>query len=78
MTDFKIGGYQPGAIGRVVEMHGTYYAKHHGLGLVMESNVASGLAEFLTRFDSESDGFWIAVSRGKIVGSIIIDGKKRF
>ena len=77
MTDFKIEGYRPGAIGRVVEMHGTYYAKYHGLGLVMESNVASGLAEFLNRFDSKTDGFWIVVHKDRIVGSITINGQKR-
>jgi GNAT superfamily N-acetyltransferase len=77
MKNIEIRGYQPGAIGRVVEMHGTYYEKYHGLGLVMESNVALGLAEFLNRFNSKTDGFWIAIQENRIIGSIAIDGQKR-
>jgi hypothetical protein len=41
MTDVRISkGYAPGAIGRVVEMHGDYYARHWGFGVFFEAKAA--------------------------------------
>lgn len=76
MNEIKISGYLPGAIGRITEMHGTYYSKHSGFGLFFESRVATEMSEFLNSFDKTKDGFWIATINGKIVGSIAIDGIK--
>ncbi len=70
----RIGGYEPGALGRVVELHGLYYAAHWGFGPYFECKVAAGVAEFLGRFDPARDGFWLARREGRIVGSITIDG----
>src|SRR6516225_1958300 len=67
-------GYVPGAIGKVVELHGTYYARHWGFGVFFEAKVAAGLSEFLNRYDESHDGFWVAVDGQRIVGSITIDG----
>ena len=67
-------GYVPGAIGRITELHGTYYHQHTGFGLYFESKVASGLSEFLRRYDSARDGIWLALSDHRIEGSIVIDG----
>jgi GNAT superfamily N-acetyltransferase len=69
-------GYIPGAIGKVVELHATYYAQQWGFGLFFEAKVATGLASFLSRFDERHDGFWIAVHDQRIVGSITIDGSE--
>jgi len=66
-------GYTPGAIGRITELHGTYYHRHSGFGLYFESKVAGELSEFLRRFDAARDGMWLALSDGRIEGSIIID-----
>jgi GNAT superfamily N-acetyltransferase len=66
--------YVPGAIGRVTELHGIYYRQHAGFGLYFESKVACELAEFLRRYDSDRDGIWLALSGGRIEGSIVIDG----
>lgn len=75
MFDLKIvKGYVPGAIGRITELHGTYYQKHWGFGLFFESKVATGLAAFLERYDETSDGFWTVSLQGRIEGSIAIDG----
>ncbi|MDD5168333.1 MAG: GNAT family N-acetyltransferase [Syntrophales bacterium] len=75
MIDFDIfPGYVPGAIGRVAELHSTYYHKHWNFSLFFEAKVATELAEFLRRYDRERDGFWIVVSGGRIEGSIAIDG----
>jgi GNAT superfamily N-acetyltransferase len=67
-------GYVPGAIGRITELHGTYYHRHSGFGLYFESKVASELSEFLRRHDSARDGIWLALSDRRIEGSIAIDG----
>jgi len=68
--------YVPGAIGRIAELHGTYYQKHAGFGLYFESKVAIELSEFLRRYDSERDGIWLALLDGRVEGSIVIDGEE--
>jgi len=75
MADIKItSGYIPGAIGRVVELHGTYYHAHWEFGPFFESKVAAEMAEFIGRYDKNQDGFWTVSLEGQIEGSIIIDG----
>lgn len=70
-----VRGYVPGAIGRVAQLHGTYYARHWGFGMFFEAKVASELAAFLGRGDGEGDGFWAALDEeGDVRGSIAIDG----
>jgi hypothetical protein len=54
-------GYIPGSIGRVAELHGTYYYQHWGFGLFFEAKVATELAAFLGRYNEQRDGFWTAV-----------------
>jgi len=70
-----ITGYQPGMIGRIAEMHGMYYAKNYGFGHFFEGKVASGLAEFAGRLHEPCNQIWLAVSHGKIIGSVAIDGQ---
>lgn len=67
-------GYIPGAIGKIAELHGTYYHQYWDFGLFFESKVATELSEFLNRFDPTRDGFWLARAEGQIVGAIAIDG----
>ncbi len=67
-------GYIPGSIGRISELHGTYYHNRWGFGLYFEAKVATELSEFLQRYDKNKDGIWIAGMNGRIEGSIIIDG----
>ena len=75
MDDVEVRrGYFPGAIGRVVELHGTYYHTHWGFGAFFEAQVASQLAEFFGRYDQLRDGFWIATVSGRVEDSITIDG----
>ena len=75
MSDIKITrDYIPGSIGRVVELHGTYYNAHWKFGPFFESKVAAELAEFIGRYDNNRDGFWTASLEGRIEGSITIDG----
>ncbi len=75
MSEIKITrGYVPGSIGRVVELHGTYYHIHWGFGPFFESKVAAEMAEFIGRHDEDQDGFWTVSLEGHIEGSITIDG----
>jgi len=67
-------GYLPGAIGRVVEMHGTYYANNWNFGPFFEAKVATELSEFINRYDPDQDAFWTIVSDGRVEGSLTIDG----
>jgi len=67
-------GYLPGAIGRIVELHGAYYGTNWGFGAFFEARMARELADFVSRFDPQRDGLWTAFAAGRIVGSIAIDG----
>ncbi len=74
MDDIEIHkGYVPGAIGRVIELHGMYYHSHWRFGAFFEAKVASELAEFLGRYDAQRDGFWTAGINGRVEGSLTID-----
>ena len=69
-----VKGYTPGAIGRVVELHGVYYHDNWGFGLFFEAKAAAGLSEFLNRYDETRDGFWTVSLGGRLEGAIAIDG----
>jgi len=74
MPKVRITGYVPGAIGRITQLHATYYSRHAGFGLFFESKVASEMSEFLRRCREARDGFWVAVDGSDIIGSVAIDG----
>ena len=76
MNTGALTGYQPGAIGRIVELHANYYSLNWGFGLFFEARVAKEMAEFLSRFDEARDGFWIVSLNDRIEGGIAIDGIK--
>ena len=67
-------GYTPGCIGRIAELHGTYYHAHWKFGLYFEAKVATERAAFLQRYDETRDRLWTAVVEGRIEGAIVIDG----
>ena len=64
----------PGSIGRISEIHGTYYREYWGFGIYFEAKVATELSEFLTRYEKSRDGIWLAVMDKRVEGSVIIDG----
>jgi len=72
MTDIT-KGYIPGAIGRVAELHATYYHQQWNFGLFFEAKVATELAAFLERYDAARDGFWTACAADRIEGAITLD-----
>jgi GNAT superfamily N-acetyltransferase len=74
MDTIELVGYTPGALGRIVELHGSYYARHWSLGLYFEAKVATEMAAFLSSFDPARDGVWFARAGEEIVGGIFIVG----
>lgn len=69
-------GYVPGCIGRIVELHGAYYAREAGFGVAFETKVAADLAAFCQRRAAGSDALWLAEHEGRIHGSIAIDASQ--
>lgn len=69
-----VKGYIPGSIGRVAELHGTFYQEHWNFTVFFEGKVATELSEFLGRYDEKRDGFWTVSLKGRVEGSITIDG----
>ena len=67
-------GYVPGAIGRITELHGTYYADHWGFDLFFEAKVATELSAFLKAYDADRDALWLATVDGRVEGGLAIDG----
>lgn len=67
-------GYHPGHIGRIVELHGTYYSKHWGVGAEFEMLMAVELCEFCEHYDPERDLLLTAHSDDKLIGAIAIHG----
>lgn len=64
----------PGAMAASAALQTQYYARDHGFGVVFEAGRLSDIAEFVARFDGSRDGAWVAVDRGQVLGTIIIDG----
>jgi GNAT superfamily N-acetyltransferase len=76
MAEYVIkSGYMPGAIGRIVELHGSYYHTHWSFGIFFEAKVAAELSEFLVRYDPSKDAMWVVTADGRVEGSIVIDGR---
>ena len=76
MNEVILKGYIPGAIGRIAELHATYYHPNWGFGLFFEAKVATELSEFLVRLDETRDSFWTVCLNNRVEGSIAIDGIK--
>lgn len=68
-------GYQPGVLGRLVEMHGAYYSREHGLDPSFEAEVATQVGAFATRLHRASNGMLAITQADRMVGTIAIDGE---
>ena len=73
---FEFQGYVPGTIGRITEAHAVYYHQHWGFDASFETQVARELSEFVSEFQIDRDGLWLADLDGRFTGSIAIDGKR--
>jgi GNAT superfamily N-acetyltransferase len=65
---------EPGDIGYLTYLHGTYYSKEYGYDRTFEAYVADGLADFVRCFGSDENRIWLAEVDGRIVGSIATVG----
>jgi len=74
MAQIEIGGYYPGVVGKITEIHAVYYYKHWGFDISFETQVGRELSAFMSEFDDARDGFWAATRDRKFAGSISIDG----
>lgn len=78
LQGIEIKGYYPGVIGKITELHAVYYHENWGFDVTFETQVGGELAEFVSRFDSNRDGLWVAVIKGEFAGAIAIDGADGF
>jgi GNAT superfamily N-acetyltransferase len=74
LFDLQMKGYFPGVVGKITQLHATYYHEHWGLDVSFETQVGRELSEFIGRFREDRDGFRVAVLNGEFAGSIAIDG----
>ncbi len=74
MPEIKIHGYYPGVVGKITEIHAIYYHEHWGFDVSFETQVGRELSIFVSEFDEDRDGFWVATANEKFVGSVAIDG----
>jgi GNAT superfamily N-acetyltransferase len=75
-NDIVLTGYFPGVLGKITELHAIYYNEHWGFDISFETQVAMELCEFMTRFQPETDGFWVALAGSRFGGAVAIDGSR--
>lgn len=75
MPEIKIGGYYPGVVGKITQLHAVYYHEHWGFDVSFETQVAQELSIFVSEFDDERDGLWVATANDKFAGAVAIDGQ---
>jgi GNAT superfamily N-acetyltransferase len=76
MEPVPIGGYHPGVVGAITELHATYYHTHWGLDRSFETQIARELADFVAGFEPTRDGLWAVRQSMALAGSIAIDGRQ--
>jgi len=64
----------PGAMASSAALQTRYYARDHAFGVIFEAGRLADIAGFVARFDAARDGVWVAVDRGEVLGTIVIDG----
>ena len=69
-------GYRPGFIGRIVEMHGVFYAAEWGSGAHFEGLMACEMHSFMAAYDASGDLLLTAHVDGRLVGSAAVVGSE--
>ncbi len=72
----QVTGYYPGVVGKITEIHATYYYENWGFDVSFETQVGRELSEFIRDFEEDKDGFWVATIDGEFAGAIAIDGSE--
>jgi ribosomal protein S18 acetylase RimI-like enzyme len=74
--NFKIAtSYRPGCLGRMIALQTEVYNQIFRVGQAFEISRANDIANFFSDYDSQRDGFFLALLDDEIVGSIVIDGR---
>lgn len=68
-------GYEPGSVGRIVELHGRYYARAWGAGAPFEILMARDVCAFLEAYDPEHDLLVTAHLGEAMIGSLAVVGR---
>jgi GNAT superfamily N-acetyltransferase len=76
LNGLELTGYFPGVVGKITELHATYYYENWGFDISFETQVGRELSEFLIEFQENRDGFWVATIAGEFAGTIAIDGSQ--
>jgi GNAT superfamily N-acetyltransferase len=66
-------GMVPGALGRIVQLHGTFYAREWGFGPYFEAKFASELAAFCQRQADPRDLVLLGFEQDELEASLILD-----
>jgi GNAT superfamily N-acetyltransferase len=74
--DIELTGYYAGVLGKIIELHATYYSHHWGFDVTFETQVGREISDFMRDFLPGRDGFWVALRNGHFAGSISIDGRE--
>jgi GNAT superfamily N-acetyltransferase len=64
-------GYEPGAIGRIGELHGAYYAAAWGSGAAFEIQMLRELCDFVERYDPTHSLLLTAHTPDRLVGALV-------
>jgi GNAT superfamily N-acetyltransferase len=72
----ELTGYYPGVVGKITEIHATYYYENWGFDVSFETQVGRELSEFMLDFEENRDGFWVARIKGEFAGAVAIDGRE--
>jgi GNAT superfamily N-acetyltransferase len=75
-------GYVPGALGRIIQLHETYYDDYWNLDYEFSREVAVELTEFLDRYDEAANRLWLVMDdpdddgEQAIQGALVVDGQQ--
>jgi len=78
MKDIEFRGYYPGVVGKIIESHAVYYYENWGFDVTFETQVGRELSEFVSNFDQNRDGLWVATQNKEFAGALAIDGRHAF
>jgi DNA-binding MarR family transcriptional regulator/GNAT superfamily N-acetyltransferase len=74
---YVIRPHEPGDMGWVVSLNGSYYARVYGWDITYEAWVAGIVKQFIERFDPAAERCWIAELDGVRVGSVFLVRKSK-
>jgi DNA-binding MarR family transcriptional regulator/N-acetylglutamate synthase-like GNAT family acetyltransferase len=66
-----------GDAGYLIFLHGILYSEEYGLDSSFEAQVGQEITEFVSQFDPQWNGFWVAEADGLVVGAIVIVHRSR-